>query len=121
MASMSIAFGASSVSQFGPSQQAVAQARRAVEQAQRTATAENSNAREARAAVERAQANVQTADARASQSAAQASQAQQRLASLNGASQQVSLVPKYEAIASNLPSMLNNQGQRLGTLVNATA
>jgi len=118
---MSIAFGTSSVSQLGSSQQAVTQARRAVEQAQQTATAEKSNAREARAAVERAQANVQATDARASQSAAQAAQAQQRLASLNGAGQQVSLVPKYESIASNLPSMLNNQGQRLGTLVNLAA
>jgi len=72
MASMSIAFGTSSVSQLGSSQQAVTQARRAVEQAQQTATAEKSNAREARAAVERAQANVQATDARASQSAAQA-------------------------------------------------
>ncbi len=33
----------------------------------------------------------------------------------------LSLVPKYESIASNLPSMLNNQGQRLGTLVNLAA
>lgn len=118
---MSISFGTSSASQYGSTQQAVMLARRAVEQTQQTATAEQSNAREARAAVERVQANALATDARASQAAAQAAQAQQHFASLNDAGQKVSLVPKYESMASALPSMINNQGQRLGTLVNLAA
>jgi len=125
MASISVS---SSVAQSGSTQSAVFAARRAAVQAQQTAERIQAQARDARTTVERAETNARAMDTRSSQATSEAAQAQQNLASLsNGGQSQSSLLAqvnpasRYAAGASPLPPVTNNQGQRLGMMINIVA